>query len=663
MITKKDYLQLIEEIEKYDQYYYQYHAPLISDYEYDQLLEKLQDIEKKHPEWVVVSSPTQTVREKTTKGFKQAQHTVPMLSLANSYSKEEVEEFIKRVEKLLGHSTTYSAELKMDGIAVSIRYENGIFTRGLTRGDGKKGDDITDNIKTISSLPKKLSLKNPPELLEIRGEVYMPKKVFSKLNQDKEEAGEEVFANPRNAAAGSLKLLDASLVAKRHLEIMVYGIAEYSEEFSSQAQTREYLKELGFPAFEDKYFTICNSSDEILAYAEKIEKQRQALPFEIDGIVIKVNSLKERDLLGATGKTPRWAIAYKFAPEQAKTLIHAITLQVGRTGVLTPVAELEPVFLAGSTISRATLHNQEEIERKDIRVGDTAIIEKGGDVIPKVVSVDLSKRPLFSQPFKMPSTCPVCHSKIVHKKEEVALRCSNKECSAQNARKLIFFASKHAMDIDHLGEKVVLKLIEKGFVKDLSDIYRLTKEQLLSLEGFKQKSVNNLLESIEKSKKVSLGRFIHALAIPHVGSATADLIAAKVVAIENFEKISLSDLLTIEGVGPIVAESVVDYIQDNHHLQQIHQLIELGVKPTFEKLQKFDHHPFEGKTFVITGTLAGFSREEAASKIKERGGKVTSSVTKSTDFVLVGEDPGSKYEKARQLNIPLLNEEAFVKKL
>jgi len=662
MMTKQIYLDLIKEIEKHDECYYQKHAPLISDYEYDRLLEKLHTIEKQHPEWVVASSPTQTVREKSTKGFFQVAHKSPMLSLSNSYSKEEVEDFIKRVKKTIPHEVEFTAELKVDGIAVSLRYEQGVFTRGLTRGDGKVGDDITENLKTIPSLPKQLSsssLKKLPNLLEIRGEVYMSKETFLSLNQEKEEAGEDVFANPRNAAAGSLKLLDPKEVKKRGLRLMTYAIVEHDMPFTSQHEVHKVLKQLGFETFSEKHFALCKDSSELMEFADKIEKQRDSLLFEIDGIVIKVNTLKDWDLLGATGKTPRWAIAYKFAPLQATTKILDITLQVGRTGVLTPVAELEPVFLAGSTISRATLHNQEEIERKDIRIHDTVIIEKGGDVIPKVVSVDHSKRAKNSLAFIMPKKCPVCGAQVEKKANEVAIRCTNKECSAQNERRLIHFASKQGMDIDHLGEKIVLKLMQHNLLKDPSDIYRLSKEDLEMLEGFKEKSIANLLTSIEASKKVTLSKFILALGVPHIGAATADLIAHKAKQIEKLKDLRKEDLLEIEGIGEIVADSFIQFFHDRNHLKLIASLLSLGVQPSFEKADLIENHLFSDKTFVITGSLEEFSRDEAANLIKKRGGKVSSSVTKKTDYVLVGDEPGSKYDKALELNIKILDEKKF----
>ena len=655
-MTKELYLQLIKDIEKYDLYYYEKHSPLISDYEYDKLLEKVAEIEKKHPEWALSFSPTKSVREKTTKGFSQIAHSVPMLSLANSYSEDDVVDFVKRVEKLLGKQVQYAVELKMDGLAVSLRFEKGKFVRGLTRGDGKKGDDITENIKQIHLLPLTIPTD---ETIEIRAEVYMPKNAFYRLNKEKEEAGDEVFANPRNAAAGSLKLLDSKEVGKRGLYIMTYGVVEGNESFKSQLNVHEFLKKMKLPTFDHDHFAICSQISEIMDFAKKIENERETLPFEIDGIVIKVNDLSLWEELGATGKTPRWAIAYKFAPLQAETKILSITLQLGRTGVLTPVAELEAVFLAGSTISRATLHNQDEIERKDIRIGDTVIIEKGGDVIPKVVSVVKEKRAADARPFQMPTECPCCGHLLVKKEGEVAIRCVNKKCLAQHQRKLIFFASKQGMDIDHLGEKVMLKLIEKGFVKDFSDIYRLTEKELCLIEGFKEKSIYNLLSSIEKSKNVNLATLIHSIGIPHVGAQTAELIAAKAKDVQNLPFLTKEDLISIEGIGDVVADAFIDHFKDPSTFNEINEMIKLGVKPYLNHAKIVSDHPFSGKTFVLTGTLQSFSRTQASEKIKERGGKIASSVSKSTDYLLVGSDAGSKLEKAKELGVTILTEEEF----
>lgn len=669
MLTKptlSDYHKLIEEIREHDRRYYAEAKPLISDYAYDHLLKKLEEIEKLHPEWISPASPTQRIGDTVSKGFKQVTHPFPMLSLANTYNAEEISDFIARVHKLAGRSDIpFCAELKMDGVAVSVRYENAVFVQAVTRGDGRKGDDITANMKTIRSLPLELSGANLPEVLEVRGEVYMHTAVFQALNAEKEAEGEELWANPRNATAGSLKLLDSREAARRKLSAVFYGFAdEINPPVLTQSECHRYLEKIGLPVFEEHFRCRCETVDEILSFAEKVEKRRHSLPFEIDGIVIKVDGLKWHDELGVTGKSPRWAVAYKFAPEQACTRIRDITVQVGRTGVLTPVAELDPVFLAGSTISRATLHNQEEVERKDIRIGDSAVIEKGGDVIPKVVSVDFHKRPKDSKPWKMPTHCPSCGSLVVQSEEEVAVRCPNgKGCPEQQMRRIAYFVSKDAMDIEHFGEKVVEQLFEKKLVRRLSDIYNLTGDDLATLDGFKEKSIRNLLTSIEKSRHVPLSRFILALGIKYVGEGTAEILAEGAGSIENLAKMSEEELKQWQGIGDKIAQSVVDYFKEPAHLREIELLLERNVVPQAPKISRIHGHPFAGKTFVLTGTLKEYSRSDATALIKERGGKVTGSVSKNTDYLLAGEDSGSKLDKAKQLHVAILSEEGFQKML
>jgi DNA ligase (NAD+) len=662
LTTKNEYEKLVQEIVNHDLLYYSENKPVISDYEYDMLLKKLEKMEADHPEWVTSASPTQKVKDPLRKGFKQGNHTVPMLSLDNTYSPEELEDFIKRVHKLLEKShVPFCAELKMDGVAVSIRYEKGVYTRALTRGDGRKGDDITSNLRTIHSVPLELSGSHIPDVLEIRGEVYMPHKVFKAQNKEKEEAGEELWANPRNAAAGSLKLLDPQEVSKRGLAAVFYGLAETDHPLiSSQHEVHELLKKLGLPTFAAEHRHVCDTAEEILKFAKKIEHQRDNLPFDIDGIVIKVDSLKYWHMLGTTGKSPRWAVAYKFAPEQATTRIKEITVQVGRTGVLTPVAELEPVFLAGSTIARATLHNEEEVHRKDIREGDWAVIAKGGDVIPQVLEVDKKRRPHNSKAWKMPTHCPVCGTHVVRTEGEVAVRCPNfKGCEEQKIRRIAYFASKDAMDIDHMGEKVVEQLVKKKLIGCPSDIYTLTDHDLAQLEGFKEKSIHNLLTSIDKSRHVSLSRFILALSIRYVGEETAEILAQEAGSIHKLSEMSEEELLKIEGVGEKMAEAIAAYFKDHSNLKEIELLLHNGVKPQASRKAIRTDHAFSGKTFVLTGALQRYTRDQAEELIKERGGKVSGSVSKKTDYVLVGEDPGSKYDKAKELHIKILSEKHF----
>lgn len=655
----QDYLELINTLRHHDFLYYIKCQPEISDFEYDKLYRQLIEIEGQNPKWIISSSPTQSIQDSMHVGFKQQLHTSPMLSLANTYSKEEVEDFIKRVKKgLEKENVSFCCELKMDGLAVSIRYEKGVLTRALTRGDGKVGDDVTHNIKAIASLPFQLVGNNIPDILEIRAEVFMPKSVFDELNHKKRQKGEELYANPRNAAAGSLKLLDYKEVYARKLQVVGYGIIEDSNrKISCQHEVSNYIKNFGIPAFSNNHSVLCHDVQEIFVFANRVEKERAILDFDIDGIVIKLDSLQMQDLLGFTAKIPRFAVAYKFHAEKALTQIKEITFQVGRTGVITPVAELDPVFLAGSTISRATLHNFEEIQRKDIRLNDFVIIEKGGDVIPKVLEVDLSKRTHDSTPLKIPTHCPSCHH-LLHKDEKlVALRCLNHEnCPMQNLRKLIFFASKDGMDIENLGKKVVEKLIQLGFVHSIADFFKLTKDQLLQIPGFQEKSADNLMQSIEQAKEKNLDKFIAAIGIPHVGKQMAELLAQEFHSIHDLEKATKDQLMNLDGVGEKVADAIVEYFKDQGNIIEIDEMIDLGLKLKKVKINQQENLPFSGKIIVITGSLEKFSRKEAEEYLKSLGAKVSSSVSKQTDYLIYGEDAGSKLEKARKLGVQCLSE-------
>lgn len=657
--THEEYLKLVRELIEHDKHYYDETKPVITDYEYDQLMHFLKAYEEEHPEKIEAASPSQRVAEAPTEGFEQKSHMVPMMSLANTYSEEEVSDYLNRVHKLLEKKEVdFCCELKMDGTAISLRYKKGKLFHALTRGNGRKGDDVTANVKTIKSVPLELVGSDYPDDFEVRGEVFLTLASFRLINKEREEAGLETFANPRNAAAGSLKILDPREVAKRKLNLVCYGIGEGQSPVKSQEKLIHILKKWGLPVSDSKHFYVASNLKEIMHFAEKIHKERPHLPFEIDGIVVKVNDLSQHEILGATGKTPRFAIAYKFAPEQAETKILDITVQVGRTGVLTPVAELEPVFLAGSTISRATLHNQDEVARKDFRIGDTVVIEKGGDVIPKVVKVVLAKRPHGSKVWHMPHHCPVCHTPVVHHKGEVAVRCPSASCFGQRLRRITYFASKHAMDIEHMGEKVVEQLVEKGLVSHISDIYLLTEKDLSLLDGFKEKSIQNLLNSIDESRKCPLSRLIMGLGIPSVGTETAEELAEEARDLDTLLHMKEEDFNAIEGIGDKTAQQIYSFLQDKENRHEIQRLLAHGVTPQKMKA-KIKGHPFEGKTFVLTGALHHFTRDEAAALIKERGGKVSGSVSKKTDFVLVGEEPGSKYDKAKELNIPILTEEKF----
>lgn len=661
IMKKEDYKALCKEIWEHNKRYYVDNAPTISDQEFDQLLKQLETIEQQHPEWIDSNSPSQRVGEMLSEGFQTVKHRIPMLSLANTYSEEEVDDYIKRMEKLVGHhNSSYSCELKMDGIAVSVTYRNGEFVRAVTRGNGKQGDDISNNMRTVASLPLQLVGENIPDEIEVRGEVFMTISAFDDLNNARQKEEEPLFANPRNATGGSLKLLDPQITAQRQLSVVFYALADAVElGMNSQYRTHEFLNKLGLPTLE--YHQLCNDRNGIWEFVEKVRRARPDLSYQIDGIVIKLDDIKQQVRLGSTGKHPRWAVAYKFAAEQAQTRILDIAVQVGRTGVMTPVAELEPVLLAGSTISRATLHNEEEVERKDIRIGDMATIEKGGDVIPKVVSVDPLFREAESTPWRMPAHCPSCQAELVRVEGEVAVRCPNREgCPEQQLRRICYFVSKSAMDIDNLGEKVVEQLISMGFVKGPSDIYQLTEDQLYQLEGFKERAVERLLQGIENSKNVNLPRFIMALGIPFVGAGTAELLANRAGEIEALPTLTYEELMEIDGVGEKVADSVIDYFQDQVNLEEIDRLKKWGVTPQKVERKTFIGHPFSKKTFVLTGTLEHFTRSDAASLIKERGGKVTGSVSKKTDFLVAGESPGSKIEKAEALGVKVLTEPEFV---
>ncbi|MBA3238478.1 MAG: NAD-dependent DNA ligase LigA [Parachlamydiaceae bacterium] len=662
--TYEDYCALCLEIWEHNKRYYVDNNPIITDVEFDHLYKRLEKIEQEHPDWILSTSPTQRVGEVLTAGFQSIVHKTPMLSLENVYSQEEIIDYINRMHKLTERpELIFSCELKMDGVAVTVCYEKGKFVRALTRGDGRKGDDVTNNVRTLASMPLQLISENLPDLLEIRGEIFMTREIFEKLNASRTESEEQLWANPRNAAAGTLKLLDPKEVARRELSVVFYAIAEESSvNPQTQYEALRLLSALGLPTLE--LTARCENFEEIWDFAEKVRETRPKLPYNIDGVVIKIDERRIAKKLGNTAKNPRWAVAYKFAAEQAITRITAITVQVGRTGTLTPVAELEPVFLAGSTISRATLHNSDEIDRKDIRVGDSVYIEKGGDVIPKVVKVILEKRPSNSERWKMPEKCPMCGTPVAKIPGEVAVRCPNNVgCVEQVIRRIAHFVSKGAMDIDTMGEKVIRKLVEKSFVSRPSDIYRLTANEIAQLEGFKEKSIQNLLTSVEKSKNVPLDRFIMALGIPHVGKGTAEDLARKAGSIEKLASMNEEALTLIEGIGGIVAQSIAHFFSNDSNRQEVQWLLEGGVKPHTSDVSIIEGHAFNGKSFVLTGALQDYTRTEAANLIKVRGGRVSEAVSKKTDFLLVGDDPGSKLEKAKTLGVTILTEPEFTSAL
>jgi len=653
--------ELRKQIREHDYRYYVLAEPIISDFEYDMLMRELIELERQYPELVTPDSPTQRVGGAPTKEFPTVTHPVPMLSLNNAFTIEEIREFDRRVAELLeGEKYRYVAELKFDGVAVRLKYENGILVLGATRGDGVQGDDITNNIKTIRSIP--LRLMNPDEKflnIEVRGEVYMNKVDFERLNEERERLGEKLFANPRNATAGTLKLQDPKLVAQRPLRFFAYYLMAEGVELESHYENLQILKRLGFPVCE--HVKLCNNIDEVIEFWRYWEERRDDLPYEIDGIVVKVDSIRQQEVLGAIAKSPRWAIAFKFTPRQAQTKLLGITLQVGRVGTITPVAELQPVPLGGVIITRATLHNEDYIKEKDIRVGDTVIVERSGEVIPKIVGVVLEKRPPDAVPFVFPKNCPACGGPIERPAGEANYYCENPECPAQVRARIEHFASRGAMDIEGLGEAIVDKLVTLGFLKNYADIYELHrhKAKLVRIEGFGEKSVQNLLNSIENSKKQPFHRVLYAIGIRYVGSEIAKLLADAFGSIDNLMNASVEQISSVYGIGPRIAESVYKFFHDERNLELIRRLKEAGlnfeVKPE-EKAKK----KLAGKTFVFTGTLKNFTREEAKEKVEELGGKVSNSVSRKTDYVVVGENPGSKYDKARQLGVRIITEEEFL---
>lgn len=671
-ITRQEYEALCDEVWHHNRLYFQESKPEISDDDYDRLVVRLEAIEREHPDWISDTSPTQRLGERPLEGFKEVVHSQPMLSLEKAFTQDELEDFHKRMVKLLETtSVTYSGELKLDGLAISVTYEKGRFVRAVTRGDGKVGSDVTQNLKTVKMLPLRLAHDELPEVLEVRGEVFLPKAAFKKMNDERAELDLPLWANPRNAAAGSLKLLDPKEVAKRsELSVVFYGIsAPHKELPKSQYELHHWLAEIGLPTptqFLKPYGTFTalaklNSLSDMMQFANQVALERDKLPFAIDGIVIKLDSLAAFESLGTTGKHPRAAVAFKFSAEQAWTHLQKIVVQVGRTGVLTPVAELEPVQLAGSTISRATLHNFEEVERKDIRPDDYVCIEKGGDVIPKVVAVDRHKRSAVSAPFLPPRHCPSCNSIVVKDPHEVAWRCPNSMgCPEQILRRLVHFASKSGLEIEHLGDKVMEQLVTKGFVTKFSDIFRLTEGELCQLDGFKEKSIKNLLASIEKAKNEPLARLIMALGIRYVGTQMAQELAHTAKSLKKLAVMTKEELLAIPGVGEKVACSLVEYFHDDEHKKELAALEELGVRTEEQQVSYDESHPFFNKMLVLTGSLQAMGRNEASAKIKAKGGRTADTVSKKIDYLVVGEEPGSKLEKAKKLGVQVLSEDEFI---
>src|SRR3989339_164343 len=652
-------------IREHDHNYFVLNNPTISDYEYDQLFKKLVELEKENPELITPDSPTQRVGSDLVKDFKSVTHKTPMLSLSNTYSEEELIDFDRRVREGLpsDEKAEYLCELKIDGVSVSIHYEKGKFSVAATRGDGTSGEDVTSNVKTIRSIPlileQKTGVKANLDEIEVRGEIYMESEAFRKWNEERELSGEKTFANPRNTSAGTIKLQDPQLVAKRPLQIFTYYLFSYTSELSSQFENLNLLKKLGFRVNEN--FCLCKSIDQVIEFCREWENRRSELPYEIDGVVIKVNSLKQQKILGSIAKSPRWAVAFKFKAKQATTKLHKITWQVGRTGALTPVAELEPVLLAGSTISRATLHNYDEILRKDIRENDIVVIEKGGDVIPKVVSVELSSRKSNSSKVALPSVCPECGSKLYRPQEEVAIYCENNECPAQVKASITHFASRTAMDIEGMGDSLVNLFVDLGYLHTYADIYTLNdkREELIKIERLGKKSISNLLEAIEKSKNKPFDKVLFALGIRYVGAGAAKKLADHFLSIDVLANAAEDAIEEIHEIGPSISKSVNRFFSEKHNIKLIERLRTAGLTLSSEP-KKLKSDSLSGKSFVLTGTLSSMSREAAKEIIQEHGGKVTGTVSKKTDYVVTGEAPGSKFADAKKLGITILTEEQFL---
>lgn len=654
-------LWLCEEIEKHNRLYYQEAKPEISDKEYDKLLKELVDLEKKHPELANANSPTQRVGGAPIDGFVTLKHRLPMLSIDNTYSPSELKEFDKKVCKGLGKDKpSYMVELKIDGVAISLIYENGILTAGVTRGDGEKGDDVTQNLKTVGGVPLKLNTKKPPALLEVRGEVYMARANFARLNEQRVKEGLDKFANPRNSTAGSLKLLDPKLCAARKLSLFAYAIgAMEGIQVKSQTETLKLLHDFGFPV--NSNATQLDSIEEVVAHCESWNDKRHDLPYDTDGMVIKVNDLGQREKLGITTKSPRWVVAYKFAAEQALTRLLNIELQVGRQGTLTPVAHLDPVQLAGTTVARASLHNDDNLKTKDIRVGDMVVVEKAGEIIPYIVRSEPSLRTGKEKPFVFPKVCPVCGADVVKDAKGAFYRCTGTDCVAQLKRRVRSYAARNAMDIENLGEEIIEQLVDTGLVKTLADIYKLGLNQLANLERMGEQSSRNLLDGIAASKSRGLARLLTGLGLRHVGENVADVLARKFISMKAFSQANEEELAAIEGIGPERAASIRSWFANTTNQELIESLEKAGIKMDESVSTVVASSALAGKSIVVTGTLVKYGREEIERRLRDLGAKASGSVSKKTDYLLAGEKAGSKLEKARELGVRIINEEEFEK--
>ena len=663
MTLQEEQLRIIELVRQLNQYAHEYYVqdrPTVEDFVYDKLYQELVDLEAKHPRLIQEDSPTQRVGGIVSAGFKKVTHEIPLYSLNDAFSEADLVAFDRRVTRALGYAPRYMCELKIDGLSISLRYENGKFVRGATRGDGTIGENITENIKTVRSIPLELT---QPYSMEVRGECYMPKASFVQLNQGREEAGLEVFANPRNAAAGSLRQLDSKVTAQRQLSSFIYTVADAG--MLHVTNQEEALKELGTLGFKiNPESRVCETIEEVWAYINEYQLTRSELPYDIDGVVIKVNEFNAQDNLGFTVRAPRWAIAYKFPPEEVETTIEAIEWTIGRTGVVTPTAVMTPVKVAGTTVSRASLHNRDYIEAKDIRLNDQVVIYKAGDIIPEVAYVITDKRPADSQVYDIPTRCPVCESELVHLAEEVALRCVNPKCPAQMKEGLNHFVSRNAMNIDGLGPRILEQLFEKNLVHDVADLYTLTESDFLQLDKVKEKSANNFLEAIQKSKENSAERLLFGLGIRHVGAKAAKILLEHFGDIVTLSQASKEDIANLYSIGQVIADSVVNYFDHDEVRELIAEFQAAGVNlrylgKTANDLATIDS-VFKDKRIVLTGKLSHFTREEAKAKIENLGGTIVGSVSKKTDFVIAGEEAGSKLTKATALGITVWTEAEMV---
>jgi DNA ligase (NAD+) len=663
--VKKEIEELREKLRYHEYRYYVLDDPEISDAAFDRVMDRLKELEAAHPELITPDSPSQRVGGAPREGFQTVRHARPMLSLDNAFSYDALRDWDRRVREGSGHEKIeYVAEHKFDGLSISLQYEDGMLARGVTRGDGTTGEDVTPNVKTIRSIPlriegatlKKAKLKGD---FEVRGEILMPRKSFEAMNRQQEQSGGKIFANPRSAAAGSVRVLDPSITASRRLEFFAYYLlVDGKVPFAEHSDSLQVLKHLHFRASDD--WKLCAGIDEVFAYCDAWDAKREKLPYDIDGVVIKVNSMAIQNELGYTAKAPRWAIAYKYPAQQESTVVNDIRVQVGRTGALTPVAVLEPVQVGGVTVSRATLHNMDEIERLGLQIGDTVLVERAGEVIPHILKV--TKEGKHRKAFRMPKYCPECGSTIHKSDDEVAYRCVNAACPAKRKESLLHFAGRHAVNIDGLGDKIVDQLVDKGLVKDVADLYSLKLDEVAALERMAEKSAQNLLDEIEASKKNSLARLIYALGIRFVGERTGQLLAEQFSSLEELAAAKEEQLTEVPEVGPKVAASIVEFFSEPANRQLIKKLYKAGVRPTAEK-REVKSQKFAGKSFVFTGGLANRSREEAGELVKQHGGKVSGSVSKKTDYVVVGIEPGSKYEKAKELGVTILTEAEFEKLL